>query len=97
MLGFIACMGAEYVSHESLVQQVSDAPKAIMIAFTAIAIASLIPIIRGSNILDDGSGEGTYKLGSFNVTNELINGRAAMLGFAIVAIYETATGSPLFN
>ena len=95
MLGFVACMGAEYVSHQTLAQQLSDAPGGILAAFTIIAIASLIPIVRGSRILDDGAGEA--KLGSFCVTNELINGRAAMVGFAIVGIYEAVVGTALFN
>ena len=32
----------------------------------------------------------------FNITNELINGRAAMLGIAIFLIYELGAGGPLF-
>lgn len=34
--------------------------------------------------------------GSFNITNELVNGRAAMLGLLILGVYEAIRRVPLF-
>jgi hypothetical protein len=96
MLGFTAAMSAELTSHETFFQQFSDAPGPILAISILLIVASLIPIIRGSSVLDDGAGEG-LRPGSFNVTNELINGRAAMVGLAIMVIYEAVRGLPLFS
>ena len=95
MLGFTAAMGAECTSQETFVQQFSDAPVTILAVSALLVVASLIPMVRGSAILDDGGGEGV-RPGGFNITNELINGRAAMLGLSIMIAYETITGAALF-
>lgn len=95
MLGFTAAMAAECTSQETFVQQFSDAPLTILAVSALLIVASLIPMVRGSAILDDGGGEGV-RPGGFNITNELINGRAAMLGLSIMIAYETVTGAALF-
>jgi Chlorophyll A-B binding protein len=95
MLAFLAGISAEIASHETIYQQFADAPVPILAAAAVIIVASIVPIVRGSAVLDDGAGEG-LKIGSFNVTNELINGRAAMLGLAILGMYEAVRHVPLF-
>ena len=50
MLGFAAALGAELSTGESVVQQLSDAPAAILAVFVAFAIASLVPILKGANL-----------------------------------------------
>lgn len=95
MLGFTAAMGAELTSQETFVQQFSDAPVTIIAVSALLVVASLIPIVRGTAVMDDGGGEGV-RPGGFNVTNELINGRAAMLGLSIMIAYEAITGAALF-
>lgn len=95
MLGFFAAMSAELISHETVLQQFADAPGQVLAASALFLAASVVPIIRGSAVLDDGAGEG-LRFGSFNVTNELINGRAAMVGLAIMMLYETFAHASLF-
>ena len=70
MLGFFAAVSAEIMSHETVLQQFADAPGAVLSVSGLFILASIIPIIRGSAVLDDGAGEG-LKFGSFNVTNEV--------------------------
>jgi hypothetical protein len=50
MLGFVAALGAELSSGESVVQQLSDAPGPILAVFFAFAVASLVPILKGANL-----------------------------------------------
>ena len=69
MLGFFAAMSAEITSQETAVRQFLDAPQAVLGVSLLFIVASLIPIVRGTNLLDSGSGEG-IRPGAFNVTNE---------------------------
>ena len=50
MLGFVAALGAELSSGESVVQQLSDAPGPILAVFFAFAVATLVPILKGANL-----------------------------------------------
>jgi hypothetical protein len=50
MLGFVAALGAELSSGESVVQQLSDAPGPILAVFVAFAVATLVPILKGANL-----------------------------------------------
>lgn len=62
-----------------------------ILAFVAtIWVASLVPLYRGVRFEK-------MKYGAWNFKNELINGRAAMLGFAILLGTELATGHTLFS
>ena len=84
MLGFFAAVCAELFSHVSVFEQFKRAAGPIFLVGAIIAVASIVPIVRGTNVLDDGQGkEGIPgKDGirpGFNLTNELINGRAAMV------------------
>merc|ERR1719460_1839579 len=47
MLGFIAALGAEASSGETVFQQIGDAEPSILFAFIMFAAASLIPIFKG--------------------------------------------------
>lgn len=95
MFGFFAAIGAESVNGIGILQQLQGYWPQILAFSALITVASIIPIVRGSAIFDDGGGEG-FRPGAFNVTNELINGRAAMLGMALIVLYEAASGAPLF-
>lgn len=95
MVGFTAAVGAEVSSHQTVAKQFADAPGAILAVSILLTAASLIPIIRGNAVMDEGVGEG-IRPGAINVTNELINGRAAMLGMAALLVFEMMTGAPLF-
>mmetsp|Transcript_13940 Transcript_13940/g.35213 ORF Transcript_13940/g.35213 Transcript_13940/m.35213 type:complete len:218 (-) Transcript_13940:201-854(-) len=89
MLGFTAALGAELSTHVPVSQQLSMAPVPIFMSFLLLSSASLIPL--GT------VGRKPVKFGPFNPTAELINGRAAMLGFAVLLGLEAAKGgSALF-
>jgi hypothetical protein len=94
MIAFVAAISAEASSHITVFEQFKDASLAVVAFSALIMVASIIPIVRGTDFLDDGGGEG-FRPG-FNVTNELINGRAAMLGLALLIVYELGAKTPLF-
>lgn len=88
-------MAAEFVSKKTLWEQITTAPASIALAFAVFGVASIIPIMRGTDMFPPEEKEGNLKSG-FTVTNELINGRAAMIGFAIVTVFEVVTGHGIF-
>lgn len=94
MLGFTSAMFAELNTHQTVLQQIKDAPWSVFIASAAIAIATIGPMLSGSVAVEDVDNEG--KPFAWNYTNELINGRAAMLGFALVIGWELYSKSPMF-
>ena len=101
MWGFFAAVGAELATHETVASQLKNSPLLILAFSTLIAVASIIPMVRGTKWLDDGFGD-NYKQGfagvrfGFNVTNELITGRAAMFGMALLLIYEAGAKQAMF-
>eukprot|EP00884_Botryococcus_braunii_P014892 jgi/Botrbrau1/23403/Bobra.0051s0047.1 len=88
MLAFIAALGAELSTGETVITQLFDAP--ILVAVTAVVFswASLVPWLKGDK---DSKG-----LGPFTPAAELLNGRAAMLGFAALLAVEAIKHSALF-
>jgi hypothetical protein len=88
MLGFLAAVGAELSSGETVFSQVSG-NGSVWIAFTFVlfAGASLIPMLKGAK---------SEAFGPFNANAEMLNGRAAMIGFASLLIAEAVRGSALF-
>ena len=101
MWGFFAAVGAEVATHQTVLQQFKAAP-GLVLAFSAIiAVASFVPLVRGTKWLDDGFGEEQQKGLSgvrfgFNVTNELITGRAAMFGMALLLVWEAGAKQSMF-
>merc|ERR1712241_122447 len=87
MLGFIAALGAEASSGETIFQQVGDAEPSILFAFIMFAAASLIPIFKGVK---------KEKFAFFSPEAEMLNGRAAMIGFALLLAIEAQSGSAFF-
>eukprot|EP00873_Tetraselmis_striata_P010865 jgi/Tetstr1/431129/TSEL_020843.t1 len=88
MLGFTAALGAELATHVPVSEQLSMAPIPVFAAFLVLSSASLVPL--GT------VGRKPVKFGPFNPTAELINGRAAMLGFAVLLGAEAVSGGALF-
>ncbi len=69
MLGFVAALGAEIASGDSVLKQVSEEPTLISLTFITFAAASLVPAFarrKGDS------------LGPFTPQAEMTNGRAAM-------------------
>jgi hypothetical protein len=88
MLGFAAALGAELSSGETVGTQFSSIPGPMIFIVALFTTASLIPLAK------QGKKEVTF--GPFTPGAEMLNGRAAMLGFASLLIYEAVKGSALF-
>lgn len=86
MLGFVSAVAAEFASGEPVLKQWSEEPTGVALAFLLFVGGSLVTAFRTKR--DD-------KLGPFTPQAELINGRAAMIGFAAMLIIEAVRGSPL--
>ena len=87
MLGFVAALGAELASGKSVVAQMSMDQPQILFHFALFAAASLIPIMKGAK---------EEEFGPFSPKAELLNGRAAMIGFALLLVLEGSSGSAFF-
>jgi len=87
MLAFIAALGAELTSGESVFRQFGDEPTGIILTFVTISIASLIPLLNNRK---------REAFGPLTPDAEMTNGRAAMLGFASLLLVEALKGSALF-
>ncbi|PNH07704.1 Carotene biosynthesis-related protein CBR, chloroplastic [Tetrabaena socialis] len=87
MLGFVAAVGAELASGESVLKQWAEEPTLITLAFLLFIGGSLVTAFNAKR---------DAKLGPFTPQAEMINGRAAMIGFASLLIIEAVKGSPLF-
>lgn len=83
MIGVIAALGAEFASGESVLRQLADEPTGINLLFVLIIIASVVPALSKTP---------REAFGPFTPNAELINGRAAMLGFASLLAIELARG-----
>jgi len=87
MFGMLAAFGAELSTREPILKQIQYAPAAIAAAFITIVIASLAPVVRNANLDIDGAGPFTRKA-------EVINGRVAMVAFALTIAVETWKAGP---
>lgn len=87
MLGFVSAVAAEFNSDVSVLKQWSSEPTLISLTFVLFMAGSLVPILAGKK----------ESLGPFTPNAELLNGRAAMIGFASLIAVEVANGgSALF-
>lgn len=87
MLGFVAAVGAELASGKGVLSQIGQEPTLITLTFVLFAAASLVPLLKNDK---------EERFGIFTPKAELINGRAAMLGFASLLVVEAVKGSALF-
>lgn len=71
MLGFVAALGAELSTHETVISQFRQAPLAIGGVVALITVATVVPIIRGVR---------RDSFGFLTPSAEVYNGRVAMLG-----------------
>lgn len=89
MLGFVAALGAELASGESLTAQLGDGGvTAFVLAAILFSTASLIPLFKGVS-------PQSKSKSFFSSDAETWNGRAAMIGLVALAITEFVKGSPL--
>ncbi|KAF5832724.1 chloroplast carotene biosynthesis related protein [Dunaliella salina] len=87
MLGFVAALGAELSTGDSVLRQLAEEPTLISLTFILFSAASLVPAFARRN------GD---TLGPFTPQAEMLNGRAAMIGFAAMLILESVQGAALF-
>lgn len=88
MLGFLAAVGAELSSGQTVAAQFSHIPGPMIFVVALLTTASLIPVVK------EGSERPTF--GPFTAGAELLNGRAAMIGFAALLAVESIRGTALF-
>eukprot|EP00873_Tetraselmis_striata_P035451 jgi/Tetstr1/455715/TSEL_042522.t1 len=88
MLGFAAALGAELSTGQTVGAQFSSIPGPMIFVVALFTTASLIPLAK--------QGTKEQKFGPFTPGAEMLNGRAAMIGFASLLVYEAIKGSPLF-
>lgn len=50
MLGFVAALGAELATGESVLTQVSEATGPILATFAVFMVATLVPLLKGANL-----------------------------------------------
>lgn len=87
MLGFTAGLAAELNTGKTIFEQAAASPLLVAATFGLITLASIVPLLGSTEIKENAI---------FTQTKELINGRAAMLGFALMVGYELITHQPIF-
>lgn len=87
MLAFVAALGAELSTGETVLRQLADEPTGVVLAALAFITASLIPMLSSTK---------REAFGPFTPSAEMLNGRAAMIGFASLLAAEAIRGSALF-
>jgi hypothetical protein len=87
MLAFVSALGAELFTGKTAFQQFSCEPTGAILAAAMFAVASLVPVVQGAK---------REAFGPFSPAAEMLNGRAAMIGFAALLVVEGLKGSALF-
>merc|ERR1712094_132313 len=84
-------MGAELATHDSVFKQLGEG--GLWGVFAAVTAASFAPLARGKSVqetfLKNGKPE---EFGLFNADAEMLNGRAAMMGFLTLLIPRGSPG-----
>jgi len=84
MFGFVAALGSELASGESVVNQFKDEPTGVLLAVILFTSASFIPFLYGASKKES--------FGPFTPQAEIMNGRAACIGFLSLLIAEGVRG-----
>lgn len=87
MLAFISAFGAEISSGQNVFSQFAEEPTGIILTFVLFSAASLIPYLNAAQ---------REAFGPFTPEAEMQNGRAAMLGFAVLLLIEGVSGKAFF-
>ena len=87
MMGFIAAVGAELSSGDSVLRQVSEEPTGIVSLFILIIAGSLVPAFLNTK---------PEAFGPLTPAAELTNGRGAMIGLAAMLLIEGNLHHALF-
>jgi len=87
MLGFTVAMVRELTQGVNVFEQFQHSSALVWGVVLVTWVATLVPLFRGNSQVANGS---------FKFRNELITGRAAMIGFAILVGYEALTHNTIF-
>eukprot|EP00898_Chlorokybus_atmophyticus_P006302 jgi/Chlat1/6673/Chrsp49S06161 len=89
MLGFVTAIATEAATGKTVWTQLADNPFPFVIMAAITAAASFIPMTQAMS-------KESQAYGPFQVSTEMINGRAAMLGFAALLVTEAISKAPVF-
>jgi hypothetical protein len=93
-VAFVAGVGAELATGETLPHQFHDHVFSLVFASTLITLASFIPGIQAKKYTSDPETKGAF--GPFTPGKEMMHGRLAMLGLAAALYLEQSSGVPFF-
>jgi hypothetical protein len=97
MVGFLAAVGAELATHDSVFKQMGEGGLGGMLfVFAAVTAASFAPLARGKSVQETFLKKNPASVGPFNVDAETLNGRAAMLGLFTLLVLEGLSGQSFF-
>ena len=88
MVAIVAALAAEFSSEESVLTQFGDAPAPVLALVAVTTIASFFPVFKGA------AKDKSFAM--FTPAVEMANGRAAMLGLAILLVIEGSLHHALF-
>ena len=99
MVGFIAALAAELSTHETVLSQLNFQKHAsdtfwLVSVIGLVFLSSQFPVWNNSKA--DGLNQKAKANGPFTPMAEIINGRAAMIGFASLIFTEALKGSSVF-
>eukprot|EP00227_Mantoniella_beaufortii_P001116 CAMPEP_0197613328 /NCGR_PEP_ID=MMETSP1326-20131121/58961_1 /TAXON_ID=1155430 /ORGANISM="Genus nov. species nov., Strain RCC2288" /LENGTH=173 /DNA_ID=CAMNT_0043182187 /DNA_START=220 /DNA_END=741 /DNA_ORIENTATION=- len=92
-LAFVAGVGAELATGETLPAQFHDHIFALVFASTLIALASFMPDVQARKYSAEPESKGAF--GTFSPGKEMLHGRLAMVGLAATLLLEQS-GTPFF-
>ena len=87
MVAFVAAAAAEASSDKSVLTQLSCEPGPIIAFVVLMAVATFIPMMKNA---------GEKSNGPFTPSAEILNGRAAMIGFVALLVTEGISGQAFF-
>merc|ERR1712216_202151 len=90
MVGFLAAVGAELATQDSIFKQLGEGGLGGMLfVFAAVSAASFAPIFNGRSAQETFlKGSTPDEFGPFNAQAEMLNGRAAMMGLLFLLAAE---------
>ena len=89
-LAFVAGVGAELVTGETIPAQFHDHVAALTFASTLVALASFMPGVQAKRYTSEPTSKGAF--GPFTPGKEMLHGRLAMIGLAAAFLLESQTG-----
>ena len=98
MVGFLAAVGAELATQDSIFKQLGEGGTGGMLfVFALVAAASFAPIVQGKSAKDAFlKNSSPEAFGPFNAQAEMLNGRAAMMGLLFLLAAEASQGQAFF-